>query len=108
VVRDGEEPARVGGYLLRVAAVAEQAQQPAARVVAHDNLAAGDQRQCLLAEIGVLGLVRVGVVDAGGEHVHHELVVAGLRVGQIPHHQGLRAAELRDLDRAHSADRTRR
>ena len=35
--------------------------------VADDDLAARDQRQRLLGQVGVLGLVGVGVVDAGGE-----------------------------------------
>ena len=63
------------------------------------HLAAGDQRQRLLGQVGVLGRVGVGVVDAGGQHVEHLLAVAGLGIGQVAHHERLGSAELGDLDR---------
>ena len=85
----------------RVAAGADEADEPAAGLVAHDRLGAGYQREGLLGEVGILGLVGVGVVDAGREHVEDALAGLRFRIGQVPDDEGLGAAELGDLDGAH-------
>ena len=82
-VGNREQAARVGGDLLGVAAAAEQTEQPLPVRAADDHLAARNHRQRLLGEVGVLGRVRVGVVDARGEDIEHLLPVAGLRVGKV-------------------------
>jgi hypothetical protein len=103
-----EQHPGVGGRLLGVPAPGQQADQPPPVVGADDDLAARDERQALPAEVRVLGLVGVGVVDARGQDVEHLLAVTGNRVGQFADDQGLGSAELGDLYRAHAPDRTRR
>ena len=57
----------VRGHLLGVAAAVEQADHPLAAADRRaDELRARDQRQLLGGQVGVLDLVGVGVVDAGG------------------------------------------
>ena len=107
-VRDRKHPTRIGGNPLGVPARADEPEQPVPGFVAPDDLAARDHRQRLLGEVGVLGLVRVGIVDARGEDVHDDLAVARLRIGQVAHDESFRAAELGYLDRLHARHRTRR
>ncbi|GMA84954.1 hypothetical protein GCM10025868_02040 [Angustibacter aerolatus] len=101
-VRQVEDHRGVRGGDLGVPAAAGQQRDDASSVVgaAHD-LGAGHQRQGLRREVGVLGLVGVGEVDArAGDGDAHEAV--GRRLGQVVvEGQDLGSAELGDLDAAH-------
>ena len=90
--------------LLGVPAAAEQPDHAPPVAVAADELGARDQRELLRGEVGVRGLVGVGVVDAGRGHVEQQLAAVGHRLGEVDELEDLRAAELRHLDRSHRAD----
>ena len=81
VVRDpvGEREHGAGGRhgVLRVAAVPTSAATRRPSAVARD-LAAGDQRQLVGGEVGVLAGVRVGEVDARAADADEHLALAGL------------------------------
>ncbi len=65
---------------------------------------AGHQWQLLRGEVAVLGLVRVGEVDAGRGDVVHLLPRARLRVRQVDELHRLRPAEPGDLHGAHGRE----
>jgi hypothetical protein len=66
----------------------------------HD-LATGDERQLARREVGVLGLVGVGVVDADALDVDEDLAGPGHRIGQLDRREHLGSAELGHLHCTH-------
>ena len=80
--------------------------RPGAHHPAHD-LGPRDQRQLLRGEVGVLGLVGVGVVDPAELHTDQQLAGTGDRVRDLVRHQHLGPAERPHDDRPHSTDPSR-
>jgi hypothetical protein len=79
-VGDGPGEDVVRDHLLRVPAAVEQADDaPAAADRSAHELRARDQRQLLLGEVGVLDLVGVGEVQAGGGDVGELLTRTWIR-----------------------------
>ena len=95
--------------VLRVAALADERHDALAAVLAHaGDLAAGDQRQRRLLDVGVGARVRVGEVHARERHPDQRLARGRLRSGQLGELEHLRAAELGHLNRAHRPSGYRR
>ena len=110
-VGDRERRRRRRRDVLRVAAGADQrddalAGREAVAVALDDagDLRAGDERQLVAREVGVLARVGVGEVDARARDAHEHVLLAGLGhrrvLGQLEH---LGAAPLADSDRSHGA-----
>lgn len=68
---------------------------------APDDLATGHERQLRRGEVGVLGLVGVGVVDADALDVDQHLTGPGHRIGQVDGREHLGSTELGHLNCAH-------
>jgi hypothetical protein len=97
--REDELGARDGA--LGVSAAVEHCDDARAVLRRPGDLGPGDDRECRRGEVGVLRLVRVGVVDAGGGDVDQDPTVGGRGVVELAQPQHLGPAELRDLDRSH-------
>jgi hypothetical protein len=98
-----ERLGHLGDGPLRVPTAGDDRDHPVPVRRAADHLAARDQRQVGAGQVGVLRLVRVGVVDAGAVDLDQQLAGPGLGIGDVGGHQDLGAAELGDQDRAHGA-----
>ena len=91
-----------GQRLLRVAAAGQQRHHPAAVVEPADHLGARDERQRLAGEVVVVGLVGVGVVDAGRGDSQALRSPVGSGSGRSTSSSTSGPPNSRDLDRAHA------
>lgn len=101
----GDRPVRAGVHdgAFRIAAPGHQRHHASPVAQGAHNLPAGDHRQGGLGQVGVLGLVGVGVVDPSGAHLHHFGPRRRLGLVYLVQLEHLGSAELLDLDGPHSS-----
>ena len=86
----------------------DQRHHPATVRCGAGDLGAGDERQGLRGEVGILGLVGVRVVDPGVVDVEEQLVGVRHRIGHVGELQYLRSTELPNDHGAHGGTLRRR
>src|SRR4051812_45463862 len=88
--------------LLGVAADTDEGRYPSTIGRPAGDLAPRYDGKLRARQVGVVRLVRVGVVDAGGGDIDQLEPVGGCRIGKLDELEDLGTAELFDLDRVHS------
>ena len=86
---------------LGVAAAGDQGDNPATICRRTDDFAARHDRQRRRRQVGVLGLVSVGVVDSRAADVDQQLTVFEYGLGHVSESEDLGSTELGDLNGSH-------